>query len=318
MERLVSVVIPTFNRPNELTELVDSVFYVNRYKNIEIIIVDNNSTVIDYSAFLDRYNRLGMKIKLLVNTQVSALSRSRNMGLVEAKGDFIFFIDDDNVLEEDTIGKLVEVFDSNNSAGVVSAVAFYYGQKDKVLDAGAIRNYLNSFTINLFLNEDRPCLPQDPFEVSEVSNAFMIKRDVFKRIGIFDEANFPIDLDEADLCVRARSAYRIFAAPGANVYHKVYKINSLAITSLRFRREKNAYFMGRNRIFFQRKHLSKINYFIFLFLYFPVFFYLYIFSSLFPQPETNFRLRIKFIMRFLEGIGDGLLNKPNTAEVIYA
>lgn len=307
MPKLVSVVIPTFNRIKELTELVDSLVLINKYKDVEIIIVDNNSKDINYLKFLEKYKPYNIKVKLLTNFEESALSKSRNMGIEEASGDFIFFIDDDNVVTEEVIEKLVKVTEADNTIGAVAPVALYYNERNKVLDAGAMRNYLNSFTINVFLNEDKERLPPIPFAVSEISNAFIVRSIIFKKIGMFDALNFPIDLDEADLCLRVKKAgYKILVVPQAHIYHKVFKINTLSIISLRFRREKNAYYMGRNRVLFQRKHLSWWQYAIFLVLYLPIFYGLYFFSSLLPQPESSLLRRLKFISLFTQGVSAGL------------
>lgn len=303
---MVSVVIPTFNRLKDLNELIGSLLAANKSSDIEIIIVDNNSHL-NYDEIMHKIRSSGIPVTLLINETEGSLSKSRNMGIQAAKGEFIFFIDDDNIVEINTIQALLDVFKNNTAIGILSPIAFYYDDRNRILDCGAKRSYQNSFTVNLFLNEDKGILPDGIVEVSEVSNAFMVRKAVFERISFFDELNFPIDLDEADLCLRTKKAgFKIFVVTYANIYHKVARINSLAVTSLRFRREKNAYNMGRNRILFQRKYLSFIKYLFFLILYFPIFCYLYIFSLLLPQPGSNFKLRIKFMHRFIEGISDGL------------
>jgi GT2 family glycosyltransferase len=233
------------------------------------------------------------------------------MGIKEAKGDLFFFIDDDNVVTGTTILSLVRAFKREEKAGIISPVAFYYDRRDRVLDAGAARNYHNSFTVNLFLNRKRGEIPEGALEVSEVSNAFMVAAEVIRKIGIFDEANFPIDLDEADLCIRAKKAgFKIYSLFGADIFHRVEKINTLSFSSLRFRRVENAYNMGRNRIIFQRKHSNSISYIVYLLLYFPLFFHLYLLSQLLPQPGYNAKQRISFIAGFIEGVRDGLFCGP--------
>lgn len=308
MNDLVSIVIPTYNRFEELNQLIDSLLSINQYKNIEIIVVDNNSSDTRYANLLDKYRGISIPIKKIINLEVGTLSRSRNLGIKSSQGEYIFFIDDDNIIEKDTIERLIATLQNDKAIGIISPVAFYENNREVILDAGAKRNLLNSFTINLFLNENKDDLPSQAFYVSEISNAFMIKREVFLKIGLFDQVIFPIDLDEADLCLRAREAgFKIAIEPKTSIYHKVVKINSLAITSLRFRREKNAFYMGRNRILFQRRHLNMVGYFVYLLLYFPIFSLLYIFSSLLPQPEANFGQRLIYIIKFLEGIGKGLI-----------
>lgn len=315
---MVSVVIPTFNRLNELSALLYSLSHVNRFKNIEVIIVDNNSQGINYQLLLNRYSAEGLPVSLYVNSVAGSLARSRNIGLSKSKGNYIFFIDDDNIVTENTIKELVNVMESNPRIGIVSPVAFYDSNREVVLDAGARRGYINSFTVNMFLNEHKTSLPDGIIEISEVSNAFMVRREVFEKAGIFDELNFPIDLDEADLCIRAKKAhFNIYSVPKAGVFHKVNKINSFAISSLRFRRERNAYSMGRNRILFQRKYLSLPAYVLFFIFYFPIFVWMYIFSLILPQPGADLRLRLRFMQKFIEGICDGLNCRDSNLRSVY-
>ena len=307
MNELISVIIPTHRRPKDLEELINSLL-AGVYRPIEIIIVDNSPEGGNHEVLQEDCQVSGVTCKLLKNKQKNALSRSRNMGAQAAEGNLLFFIDDDNVVSSDALVFLAKYMQSNNSCGIMSPVAYYYDQQDKVLDAGAKRSYLNSFTVNLYLNEQRKELPDQPFEVSEVSNAFMVKKQLFKEIGFFDEINFPIDLDEADFCLRAKTAgYRVMIAPEAVVYHKVSAIKSLAIASLRFRREENAYYMGRNRILFQKKHFPWWHYWAYLILYFPIFYGLYLFSSILPQPGTGIALRLKFFRIYTEGVATGFL-----------
>ncbi|HAH22108.1 MAG TPA: hypothetical protein DCL49_14565 [Candidatus Omnitrophica bacterium] len=310
---MVSVIIPTFNRLNELSDLLYSLARVNQFRDIEVIIVDNNSQGIDYQPLLNKYSAEGLRVSLCVNLVEGSLARSRNIGLSKSKGRYVFFIDDDNIVIEDTIAGLVNVMERNLPIGIVSPVAFYDSNREIVLDAGARRGYINSFTVNMFLNERKILLPDGIIEISEVSNAFMVRSEVFENIGIFDEEIFPIDLDEADLCIRTKKAgFGIYSVPKANVFHKVEKISSFAISSLRFRREKNAYSMGRNRILFQRKHLSWPAYAAFFVFYFPIFVLMYLFSLSLLQSGAGLCMRLRYMRKFLEGVCDGLNYQDGT------
>jgi len=116
MKPLVSVIIPTYNRPEFLRRAVDSV--VNQtYANIEIIIVDDASQVA-----LSGYPSDQREIKVLENSENKGACYSRNLGLSKAKGDFINFLDDDDILFPEKIEKQVEVFlaASDPSLGIVT------------------------------------------------------------------------------------------------------------------------------------------------------------------------------------------------------
>jgi glycosyltransferase involved in cell wall biosynthesis len=86
----VSVIIPTFNRAQFVTEAIDSVLSQS-YKDYEIIVVDDGSTD-DTKGTLKRY---GEKIKYIYQKN-SGVSAARNTGINEAKGVWVAFLDSDD------------------------------------------------------------------------------------------------------------------------------------------------------------------------------------------------------------------------------
>ncbi|MBO6792956.1 MAG: glycosyltransferase family 2 protein [Balneolaceae bacterium] len=104
---LVSVIIPTHNRPDLLKRAVDSV-KKQTYVNIEIIVVDdaNDPRVMDLFSEDET-------VKLLVNETNRRSCYSRNRGLTESKGEFVNFLDDDDILYPTKIEKQVGLFAKN-------------------------------------------------------------------------------------------------------------------------------------------------------------------------------------------------------------
>ena len=104
MERLVSIIIPVYNVQNELKSCVDSVIS-QTYKNIEIIIIDDGST--DESAKIcDNYEKKDNRIKVIHKLN-GGLSDARNWGLECARGEYVYFLDSDDLIKVDTIELLV-------------------------------------------------------------------------------------------------------------------------------------------------------------------------------------------------------------------
>lgn len=101
----VSVIIPTYNRPNIIISSLTSVLF-QTYNVLEIIIVDgsdNDETRMRIESFHDK------RIKYLKVDNVS-VANSRNIGIEEASGDFIAFNDDDDVWLNDKIEKQVRFY----------------------------------------------------------------------------------------------------------------------------------------------------------------------------------------------------------------
>lgn len=93
IQPLVSVIVPVYNVENYLTECLDSL--VNQtYSNIEIICIDDGST--DNSPkILNQYKQSYSNIKT-ITTENQGQAHARNLGLKEATGDFIMFVDSDD------------------------------------------------------------------------------------------------------------------------------------------------------------------------------------------------------------------------------
>lgn len=89
---LISVVIPTFNRPSFIERACNTVINQS-YKNTEIIIVDDASEV-SYEKALEKIDNIDFKY--VKHTKNGGGSAARNTGIANANGDFIAFLDDDD------------------------------------------------------------------------------------------------------------------------------------------------------------------------------------------------------------------------------
>ena len=91
-----SVIIPTYNREELISKAIDSVLSQN-YNNYEIIVIDDGSidnTVELMNKYLDKDKR----IRFFINDKNMGVSYSRNRGIDEAKGEFVTFLDSDDIL----------------------------------------------------------------------------------------------------------------------------------------------------------------------------------------------------------------------------
>ncbi|MGE5458632.1 MAG: glycosyltransferase, partial [Methanococcaceae archaeon] len=108
-EHLVSIIVPTFNRPEFLRESIGSILS-QTYKNLEIVVVnDAGSDVQDLiNEFKDK------RIRYIKHEQNKGLAASRNTGIINANGKYIAYLDDDDVYYPDHIEALVECLKKNN------------------------------------------------------------------------------------------------------------------------------------------------------------------------------------------------------------
>jgi glycosyltransferase involved in cell wall biosynthesis len=107
----VSVVIPTYNRPDLLSRAIESVLN-QTYTNYECIIVDDASCV-DTSSVIKEFN--DGSIRYFEHEKNQGASAARNTGIEHAKGEYIAFLDDDDEWLPEKIAKQVDLFDRLDS-----------------------------------------------------------------------------------------------------------------------------------------------------------------------------------------------------------
>lgn len=108
---LVSIVVPCYNAAKYLAACLNSVV-AQDYENWECILI-NDGSADETLELLSEFAAHNPKLKVF--TQENAgLSSTRNRGIDLAKGDFVYFLDSDDVLSADTISSLVLAFDNND------------------------------------------------------------------------------------------------------------------------------------------------------------------------------------------------------------
>lgn len=231
---------------------------------------------------------------IVVHDEDILLAAKRNKGAKEAKGEYLFFVDDDNYLEEYAIEEALSLA-IKRGIGVVGFVACYDDKKLLIADGGSKRNQLTGFTKGM--NTNASILDfKEPYEVDEVANAFMIHAELFYEVYGFDEKHFPIDLDEADICRRIKDlGYKIMMHPMALCYHKSQTYSAMP----NFRRPSNAYFLPRNKLFYQRKHLDALSYWVHIVFFLPLHICVY-------TASLVWRKKFSLIPHFLKGVFDGI------------
>lgn len=118
-----SIIIPVYNVAPYLKECLDSVVAaaecfsrVERGGRVEIVCVDDGSTD-GSSEILDSYLQLSLKTPTLkvIHKTNGGVSSARNRGLEEARGEWILFLDGDDLIDSDLLTRLVEIADKNEA-----------------------------------------------------------------------------------------------------------------------------------------------------------------------------------------------------------
>lgn len=117
MNELISVVISTYKREKELERAIKSVLE-QTYKNIEIIVVDDNGLNSEFQIkvnnILNKYKNY-KNIKYIINEKNMGGSLSRNIGIENSKGTYIAFLDDDDEYYPLKLEKQFNLFKKSNN-----------------------------------------------------------------------------------------------------------------------------------------------------------------------------------------------------------
>jgi glycosyltransferase involved in cell wall biosynthesis len=167
---LVSVVIPTFNRAWSLAEAVDSVLS-QELRGFELIVVDDGSTD-DTLQLLERY---GDAIRVL-RREHRGVSAARNAGVAAGRGELIAFLDSDDLWLPGKLQRQVDFFASHPEALICQTEELWVK---------------NGRRVNPGKRHRKPdgMIFEPSLDLCLVSpSAVMARRELFDRVGLFDES----------------------------------------------------------------------------------------------------------------------------------
>lgn len=121
---LVSVVVPMYNEKEYVAATLSSLGH-QKYRNIQVIVVDDASDDNSVSVAEERLSKFNLDYSILENSINLGQTFSMNRGAMHAEGEYIIFHDADDVSTPDRISKQVEFMESNPSVGVLGSANFY-------------------------------------------------------------------------------------------------------------------------------------------------------------------------------------------------
>lgn len=140
MSPLVSVIIQSYNSKRYIEKCLDSLL-VQNYPNFEILIIINGSE--DGSAeFIRKKCARIKKISIIEPGENTFYSRGNNLGIANSRGEYIFALNQDTVLEQQFLARLVAQMEADQSLGSMTGKLLHYNysidSKTKILDSAGI------------------------------------------------------------------------------------------------------------------------------------------------------------------------------------
>lgn len=202
-----SVIVPVYNRPDEVKELLESLSG-QEYTNFEVIIVEDGSSVPCKDICLQFADKLQIHYFFKPN---SGPSQSRNYGANHAKGDYLIILDSDVVVPKGYFKAINEELDKQ--------YADAFGGPDRADDSftntqKAISYAMTSFFTTGGIRGGKKKL--DKFYPRSFNMG--VKREVYAELGGFSKMRFGEDIDFSIRIFKADKQCRLF--PDAWVYHK--------------------------------------------------------------------------------------------------
>lgn len=188
MNNKVSIIIPTYKRHRDIVERAVNSALAQTYENIEIVLVDDNARV-DIADFRKEIAEMcksinSNKIKYIVNETNKGSAGSRNEGIKHASGDYITFLDDDDVyLPEKVKNQLTAMLDSGADYSITDLDLYY---TDETLAERRTRSYIKK-------TDPESLLKYHLLYVMAGTDTMMFKKEYLNRIGGFGGQDFGDD-----------------------------------------------------------------------------------------------------------------------------
>ncbi len=263
-----SVVIVTRDRKKELIECLESI--LNQTKKAEEIIVIDNASKRNVKKVL---GRKFSKVKVFRSEVNLGGAGGRNLGLFHSKGKFILFMDDDAVADPNMIKELLKVIEKNSKVGIVQPKIYEKERPNFIQGVGHGINLKTGRVFGIGVHEEDKGQYEKVIEIPMAGCTWMVRREVFEKIGDYDEDIF-IPYEDSDFSFRSsKVGYKINFVPKAKVWHMGSKktfvhswLQWLGITS-----PERSFRVSRNKIIFMNKHAKKSDFLFFMFFYEPVY-----------------------------------------------
>ncbi|SDE21401.1 Glycosyltransferase involved in cell wall bisynthesis [Riemerella columbipharyngis] len=130
--KCVSIIIPIYNGEKFVERCLKSI-YIQNYPNIELILVNDASTDRSYAVvqdFIEKNQKSNIKTRHILSRENQGLSVTRNIGIDNANGEYLFFIDiDDDLADSNVISDFVNNIEEHNSDVCIGGISLFEGGK---------------------------------------------------------------------------------------------------------------------------------------------------------------------------------------------
>ena len=212
---LISIIILNYNSGNWLTDCVDSLLKTN-YKNYEIIVVDNLSVDNSHKICKEKFEQ----VILIENSENLGYCEGNNVGINEAKGDFLVILNPDTLVEPNWLDELVKAY-TKYGEGIYQPKILATTDHNLILSTG---NMIQLFGFGFSRGKGEKNLNQYEFDqqISYASGTCLFtSTKIMKSLSGFDSFLFAYH-DDLDLCWRAYlKEIKSYYVHSSVIYHPI-------------------------------------------------------------------------------------------------
>ena len=249
----ITIIITTFNSLKSIKKTIKSVLD-QKYQNFEIILVDDCSNDGTYEYLKKMQKKFANKIILLKTKKNSGTpSVSRNLGIKNAKGKFICFLDSDDTWEKNKLQLQVEAFSDENM--IYTTAAKYFNAQN--LKSNFLINFIRVVLQKFFINK----INTNGFQWFYIYNpiitsSILVHKNIFKNFLFDEDKNIREDID---MWIRLREGnYRFYLTQ--NIVTNIFRRND-SLTS-NYKKELITLIRSLSNVYLKMNTFSKLNYFL--------------------------------------------------------
>ena len=289
MQNKLAIIIVNWKQ-YELTIKCLSSVYKSKFKDFEIVLVDNESNTEKLKNLLKNFK----KIKVFQNYTNLGFGAANNQGInyaIQNNFKYVMLLNNDTEVDENFIDPLINKINNDNLIGAVQPLIMNYNNKSSVWSAGG---YINKFFGYTFTNKNS----NGNLKLDWITGCCMLlKTDLIKKVGLIDE-NFFAYYEDVDWSLRINDlGYSLKLVNTSLVYH--YGSKSSENSSFEGSLSPKVHYLNfKNHLYLLRKHNKKFNLLgLILYQFIKLFFY-----------SIYFILRFRFnkLRIIYKGLNDGL------------
>lgn len=241
----ISIITINYNGYSDTCSFVDS---IREHLKVpyELIVVDNCSNNDEGGRIKQRY---GDEIKVILSSKNLGFSGGNNLGIEASSGNYLLIINNDTIIEDNSISYLIDCLDAREDIGGASPkIKFAFAPRNiqfagfTELSAITLRNSVIGY--NLTDNGEYDIAHETPYLHGA---AMLIKRNVIEKVGLMPEIYF-LYYEEIDWSTTIREGgYKLWYEPRCTIFHK--ESRSTGIDS-----PLKAYYLTRNRLIYTSRH----------------------------------------------------------------